>query len=69
MAVALDDPTPCERCHGTRLVVRLPLGVGAIRPCPACSCCEICGKGTDTPPECGDCALTEDDAARRRADV
>jgi hypothetical protein len=61
MAVALDDPTPCEQCGGSR---EMP----DFLPCPEC-CCEVCGKETDTPPECGDCALTEDDAARRRADV
>jgi hypothetical protein len=62
----IDDPTPCERCGGGREVPD-PTRWGVVTPCPEC-CCEVCGKETDTPPECGDCALTEDDAARRRED-
>lgn len=65
MNVMLDDPTPCERCDGGEGYIGVEPNS---TPCPSCRC-SVCGKETDTPPECGDCALAEDDAARRREDV
>lgn len=30
--------------------------------------CVICGQPTDIPPECSDCAIAEETAAKRRVD-
>ena len=67
-AVTVPAPSVCPTCKGDGVL----LGhVGALmqseRPCPRCSC-EFCGQPTDTPPECRDCAVREDDIQRRRED-
>ena len=70
-SVVVEDPTPCEVCGGSGLVVKLPLGVGAIRLCPSCNC--YCGeKSTTSGGLCvkheSESFLADDAAAVRRAD-
>jgi hypothetical protein len=61
----------CTACGGARVVpdpVAERCGYGPRpRPCPAC-CCEVCGQPTDTPPECEDCWLDEDQDFKRSQD-
>lgn len=62
------DAQPCKVCDGARVMQweSGEHGTGFL-PCVGC-CCEICGMPTQTPPECGRCAIRADTTARRRAD-
>ena len=62
--VAVEEPSPCDVCEGDGIVNVASVIRTQWAPCPGCRC-QICGKPTDTPPECGDCALAEDDRWRR----
>ena len=72
--MTVPEPSVCATCDGERVVAEDCLKPEcrscptATLPCPDC-CCEVCGKPTDTPPECRDCAVAEETAAKRRADV
>ena len=66
-ALLVPEPSVCATCHGDRVVpdgVADRLGLGPMTyPCPAC-CCEVCGKPTDTPPECFRCARIAEETLR-----
>ncbi len=53
----------------TRSLNLSPLRVGEnyAMPCPGCRC-QVCGRLTDSPPECEDCFSAEESAAKRRSD-
>lgn len=60
--------TTCTPCNGTGVVGAIDLGeICTLSWCPRCRC-QICGQPTDTPPECGPCAIGEETLAKRRAD-